>query len=285
MDHGCSTIGIIGAGQMGNGIAQVAATAGFDVVLQDISQAALDKGLAKIQKGTAKLVAKGRLDEGDRSALLDRISTTLVLGEMADGADAVIEAATEDSSLKFQIFEELDRICKPGVLLLSNTSSVSITQIGGHTKRAADVMGIHFMNPVPLMRLVELIKGLVTSDETFGRTEALARAMGKETVRSEDYPGFIVNRVLLPMINEACYALMEHVGGVEDIDTAMRLGANHPMGPFQLADLIGLDTCLAIMEVLHNDMGDAKYRPCPLLQKYVHAGYLGRKAGRGFYEY
>ena len=285
MDHGCSTIGIIGAGQMGNGIAQVAATAGFDVVLQDISQAALDKGLAKIQKGTAKLVAKGRLDDGDRSALLDRISTTLVLGEMADGADAVIEAATEDSSLKFQIFEELDRICKPGVLLLSNTSSVSITQIGGHTKRAADVMGIHFMNPVPLMRLVELIKGLVTSDETFGRTEALARAMGKETVRSEDYPGFIVNRVLLPMINEACYALMEHVGGVEDIDTAMRLGANHPMGPFQLADLIGLDTCLAIMEVLHNDMGDAKYRPCPLLQKYVHAGYLGRKAGRGFYEY
>jgi len=285
MDHGCSTIGIIGAGQMGNGIAQVAATAGFDVVLQDISQAALDKGLAKIQKGTAKLVAKGRLDDGDRSALLDRISTTLVLGEMADGADAVIEAATEDSSLKFQIFEELDRICKPGVLLLSNTSSVSITQIGGHTKRAADVMGIHFMNPVPLMRLVELIKGLVTSDETFGRTEALARAMGKETVRSEDYPGFIVNRVLLPMINEACYALMDHGGGVEDIDTAMRLGANHPMGPFQLADLIGLDTCLAIMEVLHNDMGDAKYRPCPLLQKYVHAGYLGRKAGRGFYEY
>lgn len=285
MDHGCSKIGIIGAGQMGNGVAQVAAAAGFDVILQDISQAALDKGLAKIQKGTAKLVTKGRLEEADRVALLDRISTTLVLDEMAAEADAVIEAATEKAEIKFKIFEQLDQICRPGVLLLSNTSSVSITHIGGHTKRASDVMGIHFMNPVPVMRLVELIKGLVTSDETFARTEALARAMGKETVCAEDYPGFIVNRVLLPMINEACFALMEHVGAVEDIDTAMRLGANHPMGPLQLADLIGLDTCLAIMEVLHNDMGDAKYRPCPLLQKYVHAGYLGRKSGRGFYVY
>lgn len=275
----------MGAGQMGHGITQVAAMAGFNVYLSDISEDRLKKGLGKIKKSIQKLVAKGRVEPEALEVILSRVKTTTRLEEALDGAEAIIEAATENAELKFEIFKKLDKLGHPDALLLSNTSSVSITHIAGQTGRPERVMGMHFMNPVPLMRLVELIRGLVTAEETFQETEVLAHRMGKETVSSEDYPGFIVNRILVPMINEACYALMERVADIEDIDMALRLGANHPMGPLQLADLIGLDTCLSIMETLHSDIGDAKYRPCPLLQRYVRAGFLGKKTGRGFYHY
>jgi 3-hydroxybutyryl-CoA dehydrogenase len=277
-------VGVIGAGQMGHGIAWVSAGSGFDVRLCDISQEAVAQGYAQIESGTAGLVRKSYMTEDERSELLGRIETTSEMADLAD-CDAVIEAATENAEIKFEIFGKLDRICPPETLLLSNTSSISITHIGGNTNRADHVMGIHFMNPVPRMKLVELIRGLVTSEETYDRVVAFTEALGKEAVTSEDYPGFIVNRILIPMINEACYALMERVGEVEDIDKALRLGANHPMGPLALADFIGLDTCLAIMTTLHTGLGDAKYRPCPLLQRYVRAGFLGRKTGRGFYTY
>ncbi|MCB9744935.1 MAG: 3-hydroxybutyryl-CoA dehydrogenase [Alphaproteobacteria bacterium] len=279
------TIGVIGAGQMGNGIAQVAATAGYDVVLTDVAQEALDRGMGAVRKNLGRLVAKERLSQADADAALARITTGLEASAHAD-ADMIIEAATERVELKFRIFEQLATIAKPEALLCTNTSSISITAIAARTDRPDKVVGMHFMNPVPVMKLVELIRGLATSEESFRTVEAVARSMGKTTVEGRDMPGFIVNRVLMPYINEAVYALYEGIGSVEDIDTAMKLGTNVPMGPLTLADFIGLDTCLAIMEVLHTGLGgDSKYRPCPLLRKYVEAGWLGRKAGRGFYTY
>jgi 3-hydroxybutyryl-CoA dehydrogenase len=280
-----TTIGVVGAGQMGAGIAHVAAASGFDVILQDISHDALDRGIASIERNLARQVAKGRLEEADAAAAVARIRRTTYTADFV-AAQMVIEAATENVGLKHQIFEGLAEVVAPGTILATNTSSISITGIAACTPRPDRVIGMHFMNPVPVMKLVEIIRGLATSDETYDEVAAVAAAMGKTTVVSSDMPGFIVNRVLMPYINEAVFAVHEGVASIEDVDTAMKLGTNVPMGPLTLADFIGLDTCLAILEVLHSGMGgDSKYRPCPLLRKYVEAGWLGRKAGRGFYRY
>ena len=277
-------IGILGAGQMGGGIAQTAAQSGFQVVLADQSKEFAEKGKARIAAQLQKLIEKGKMTESDRQKILDAILPAQGMGEFAK-VDLVIEAVSENPELKFQIFRKLDEICAPGTLLASNTSSISITAIAAQTKRPDCVAGIHFMNPVPVMKLVEGIRGLQTSDQTFSAIRALAEKMGKTFVEARDFPGFAVNRILMPMINEAVTALHEGVASAKDIDTAMKLGTNQPMGPLELADFIGLDTCLAIMNVLHEGLGDSKYRPCPLLKNYVAAGWFGKKTGRGFHHY
>jgi 3-hydroxybutyryl-CoA dehydrogenase len=279
------TIGVVGAGQMGNGIAQVAATSGFDVLLQDVSPAALERGMSTIRASLGRIVSKGGLTVEQADAAIARIHTGTD-SSFFNAAQLIVEAATENVELKYKIFEGLSRVAAAGAILATNTSSISVTAIAARTDRPDRVVGMHFMNPVPVMKLVELIRGLATSDETFSAVQAAAQRMGKTVVVARDMPGFLVNRVLMPYINEAVYALYEGIGSVEDIDTAMKLGTNVPMGPLTLADFIGLDTCLAIMEVLHGGMGgDSKYRPCPLLRKYVEAGWLGKKTGRGFYTY
>jgi 3-hydroxybutyryl-CoA dehydrogenase len=272
---------VVGAGQMGAGIAQVAAVAGYDVTLVDVSPAQLDRARAGIERSLAKLVSKGSVDADTAEAAVARIAPAAE----PVAADLAIEAATEDVALKERIFRGLDEAAGPGAVLATNTSSIPITRLAAVTERPERVVGMHFMNPVPLMPLVELIRGLDTSDEAAAYVRAAAERMGKTVAEAHDHPGFISNRILVPMINEAVYCLMEGVGDRDSIDTVMRLGMNHPMGPLRLADLIGLDTCLAIMEVLHHGLGDDKYRPCPLLRSYVEAGRLGRKSGRGFYDY
>ena len=277
-------IGVVGAGQMGGGIAQVAAAAGSDVLLTDVTIDLVEKAKARMDKILSKQVKKGRMSDDDKQGLLGRITPVDTFAGLAE-ADIIVEAATENQDLKLKMFSELDAIAKPEAILASNTSSISLTLLGAATGRPQKVIGMHFMNPVPLMALVEIVRGLATDDETYETTVALAEKFGKTTVMSKDMPGFIVNRVLMPLINEAVYSYMEGLGSAEDIDTAVRLGLNHPMGPLTLADLIGLDTCLFIMEVLHRELGDPKYRPCPMLRNYVAAGWLGRKSGRGFYDY
>jgi 3-hydroxybutyryl-CoA dehydrogenase len=278
------TFGVIGAGQMGNGIAQVAAMSGLDVIMNDIKAEFVERGLATITKFLSRSVDKGKMTDEEKDAVLGRIKTSVSLQDMSS-ADFVVEAAVENEALKFQIFKDLDEICESGVILSSNTSSIPIGRIASQTRRPDKVIGMHFMNPVPVMRLVEVIPGIATSEETFKLTWDLAEKFGKTPAKSNDYPGFIANRILMPMINEAVFTLYHGVGTREDIDTVMKLGMNHPMGPLALADLIGLDTCLAIMETLYDGFKDSKYRPCPLLRKYVEAGWLGRKTGRGFYDY
>jgi 3-hydroxybutyryl-CoA dehydrogenase len=279
-----NTVGIIGAGQMGNGIAHVSALAGLDVCLHDVSLDRVNAGLATINGNMARQVAKGAVAESERQAALQRIRAIEDVSGLA-GCDLVIEAATENEQTKVKIFTAVSPHLKPGAILATNTSSISITRLASATDRPERFIGIHFMNPVPLMQLVELIRGIATEDETFEAAKAFIGRLDKTIAVAEDFPAFIVNRILLPMINEAIYTLYEGVGTVESIDTAMRLGANHPMGPLQLADFIGLDTCLSIMQVLHEGLADSKYRPCPLLVKYVEAGWLGRKTKRGFYDY
>jgi len=278
------SVGIIGAGQMGTGIAQVCAQAGLSVVLNDVGADRVAGGLATINGNLARLTAKGTLSEEDRQAVLGRIQSGVDYSDLAD-CDLVIEAATENEDVKRKIFSSLCKVLAPKTMLASNTSSISITRLASATDRPDRFIGIHFMNPVPKMQLVELIRGIATEDPTFEAAKAFINQLGKTITVAEDFPAFIVNRILLPMINEAIYTLYEGVGSVEAIDTAMKLGANHPMGPLQLADFIGLDTCLSVMQVLHEGLADSKYRPCPLLVKYVEAGWLGRKAGRGFYDY
>ena len=279
---GIKTFGVIGAGQMGNGITQVAAMSGLNVIMNDIKEEFVERGLATITKILSRNVDKGKMTDDEKAAVLGRIKTSVSLKDMSS-ADFVVEAAVENEALKFQIFKDLDEICEPGVILATNTSSIPIGRIAAQTRRPEKVIGMHFMNPVPVMRLVEVIPGIATSEETLKITWQLAEKFGKTPAQANDYPGFIANRILLPMINEAVYCLYHNVGTREDIDTVMRLGMNHPMGPLTLADLIGLDTCLAVMETLYDGFKDSKYRPCPLLRKYVEAGWLGRKTGKGFY--
>jgi 3-hydroxybutyryl-CoA dehydrogenase len=278
------TFGVVGAGQMGAGIAQVAAMSGLQVIMNDIDDACVRRGMTAIEQFLSKGVDKGKTTEAEKTAALSRVRTGTDLGEMA-AADFVVEAATENEALKIDIFKSLDHICRPEVILATNTSSISIGRLAGKTRRPENVIGMHFMNPVPLMTLVEVIRGLATSEETFRITWDLALRFGKVPAEANDFPGFIANRILMPMINEAIFALYHGAGSREAVDTVMKLGMNHPMGPLELADLIGLDTCLAIMETLYDGFKDSKYRPCPLLRKYVEAGWLGRKTGKGFYEY
>lgn len=275
---------VVGAGQMGNGITHVFATSGLAVTMIDVSADALARGVETITKNLDRQVKKGAVTSEDAHAALARIATATSLDAVTN-AEVIVEAATERTDLKFRIFEDLDRLATPGAILATNTSSIAITEIAARTKRPEHVIGMHFMNPVPVMQLVEVIRGLATSDETTQRVMTLARTLGKTPVEVNDYPGFVANRILMPMINEAIYCVMEGVGTPEAIDTVMKLGMNHPMGPLALADFIGLDTCLAILNVLHDGLGDPKYRPCPLLRKYVAAGWYGKKSGRGFYQY
>jgi 3-hydroxybutyryl-CoA dehydrogenase len=284
MSVSIETVGIIGAGQMGSGIAQVSAQAGLSVRLHDVSADRIAAGLATINGNLARLVSKGTMTDSERQAVLGRISSAADYSDFND-CDLVIEAATENEEVKRKIFASVSKALSPKTMLATNTSSISITRLASATDRPDRFIGIHFMNPVPKMQLVELIRGIATEDPTFEAARVYIEKLGKTITVAEDFPAFIVNRILLPMINEAIYTLYEGVGSVEAIDTAMRLGANHPMGPLQLADFIGLDTCLSVMQVLHEGLADSKYRPCPLLVKYVEAGWLGRKVGRGFYDY
>ncbi len=276
--------GVVGAGQMGNGIAHVAAAAGLDVIMNDVKKEFVDKGLKTIEKNLDRVVSKGKMTPEDKSAILGRIRPSVDLKDF-EGADFVVEAIIENLGLKKQVFEKLDQVMSPGRVIASNTSSISITKLAAFTNRPEKFIGMHFMNPVPIMKLVEVINGLATDNETTNLTLELSKKFGKTPVEAQDFPGFISNRVLMPMINEAIYALFEGVGTVQAIDEVMKLGMNHPMGPLTLADFIGLDTCLAILNVLYEGFGDTKYRPCPLLKKYVDAGYIGKKSGRGFYQY
>ncbi len=277
-------IGVVGTGQMGAGICQVAAQAGYDVVMSDINLDVAQKGKAGIGKLLDKAISKGKMDEAAKKSIMDRLHPVESMAAFSD-VDMGIEAATENMQLKLKIFKDLDAACPAHAILATNTSSISITYIAAATKKPEKVVGMHFMNPVPVMKLVEIIRGLATDDETYNATIEASRKMGKTCVTASDAPGFIVNRILVPMLNEAVFALQENLGTPQDIDEAIKLGLNHPMGPLALADLIGLDTCLAICEVLHTKLGEDKYRPCPLLRKYVDAGWLGRKTGRGFYKY
>jgi len=278
------TIAVIGAGQMGAGIAQVAAQAGIGVILNDVSEEICRRGYDRIRRSFDRGVERGRMTPAERDAMIARVTPSARLEDIG-AADFVVEAIIEREDIKVALFKRIDEVCPPAVIFASNTSSISVTRMGAATRRPDRFIGMHFMNPVPVMKLVEIIRGLATSDETYAATRELSARLGKETITAADFPGFIVNRILLPMINEAVYALQEGVGSAADIDTGMKLGTNHPMGPLELADLVGLDTCLYVMEVLHEGLGDSKYRPCPLLRKYVDAGYLGRKTGRGFHVY
>ena len=278
------TVGVVGAGTMGNGIAQVCAAAGLDVIMQDIGEAQVERGLQTIAGSLDRLIKKEKISDDDKQSTLARITTATSLDKLAE-ADIVVEAATEDEALKLGIFEQLDTLCRPDAILASNTSSISLTRIAGATRRAEQVIGMHFMNPVPMMVLVEVIRALQTSDETYRSVHQLSEYIGKVPVEAKDSPGFVANRILIPMLNEAAYAYYEGLASAEGIDEIMKLGMAHPMGPLALADLIGIDTCYAVIKVLHDGFGDSKYRPCPIWQQMVDAGYLGRKAGRGFYRY
>jgi 3-hydroxybutyryl-CoA dehydrogenase len=284
MQGKATTFGVIGAGQMGAGIAQVASASGMSIILHDISTDFVDRGMATIAKNLQRSVDKGKISEDEKNVIIDRITPSTDIGNMSS-ADFVVEAASENEVIKFRIFAQLDEICPPHTILSSNTSSIPIGRIASQTKRPDKVIGMHFMNPVPVMKLVEVIRGLPTSEETFQAIVALAEQMGKTPAVANDFPGFIANRILLPMINEAIFCLYQSVGDRDSIDRVMQLGMNHPMGPLALADLIGLDTCLAILDTLHQGLGDPKYRPCPLLRQYVDSGWLGQKTGRGFYNY
>ena len=278
------TIGLVGAGTMGSGIAQASALSGYDVTMQDISDEQVAKGIKSITKSLERLAARDKISSTDQSSALARIEGTTTLDDLAE-CDVVIEAATENMELKIAVFAQLDALCKSDTILASNTSSLSITRLAAATRRPDRVIGLHFFNPVPIMKLVEIVRALQTSDETFTEMDTLTRQLGKEPVSVQDSPGFVVNRMLVPMINEAIFVLHEGLASAEEIDTAMKLGANHPIGPLALADMIGIDVCLFVMEILHNDFADSKFRPCPLLKKMVNAGYLGRKSGRGFFHY